>query len=330
MQDALTTEVLVVGAGMTGLTAACELQRSGLEVLVVDKNRSVGGRVATRRTGRAAFDYGAQFITARSPRFAGAVDQWIRAGVAEEWYQRSANQSGGHSRWRGKPTMAAIPKHLVASVRVLLERRLASLRIDDAQSWAGEFSGGDTVRAGAVLLTPPVPKALALLDAGKVELSPQTRVCLEKIRYEPCFAVMAVLDGPSGLPLPGGLALRDGPLAWIADNQMKGVSAVPAVTIHATGMFSRGRWECDREETGKELLRAAEPWLGSNVIEWQIHGWRDSRAVSLEKVNCLTLSQFPPLVIAGDAFVAPRVEGAVLSGWAAADTLKQLIIGPGN
>ena len=70
-QDAgQTADVLVIGAGMAGLIAAAELQRAGRRVLVLDKGRGVGGRLASRRIGEASFDHGAQFITARTPRFA--------------------------------------------------------------------------------------------------------------------------------------------------------------------------------------------------------------------------------------------------------------------
>ena len=44
--------VVVVGAGIAGLTAARSLVESGAGVIVVDKSRGVGGRMATRRIGR--------------------------------------------------------------------------------------------------------------------------------------------------------------------------------------------------------------------------------------------------------------------------------------
>jgi len=46
MQNNHKVDVLIVGAGMAGLTAASELQNGGLKVLVVDKGRGVGGRLA--------------------------------------------------------------------------------------------------------------------------------------------------------------------------------------------------------------------------------------------------------------------------------------------
>jgi predicted NAD/FAD-dependent oxidoreductase len=183
---------------------------------------------------------------------------------------------------------------------------------------------GETVCASAVLLTPPVPQSLALLDAGGIELPKDTRARLESIEYEPCLAVMASLDAPAQIPSPGGLAPTEGPIAWISDNQMKGVSATPAVTIHATADFSQENWDRDRQKSGRALLRAAEPWLGSGVTEFQVHGWRYSKPVRTEESACLTLNESPLLVIAGDAFAGPRVEGAALSGWAAAEVLKQL------
>jgi predicted NAD/FAD-dependent oxidoreductase len=173
------------------------------------------------------------------------------------------------------------------------------------------------------LLTPPVPQSLAILVAGGSALPPEKTARLDAIEYERCLAVMAVLDGPARIPPPGGLAPTEGPIAWIADNQRKGVSAAPAVTIHATAAFSLAHWDRDRKDCGRELLQAANVWLGSAVTEFQVHGWRYSKPVRVEESPCLMLMESPPLVLAGDAFAGPRVEGAALSGWAAADVLKQ-------
>ena len=35
-------------------------------------------------------------------------------------------------------------------------------------------------------------------------------------------------------------------------------------------------WDRDRNDSGRELLLAAQRWLGSAVTEFQIHGWRYS------------------------------------------------------
>ncbi len=44
----MNTDVLVLGAGVTGLTAACLLKRAGLRVEVVEARDRVGGRILTR------------------------------------------------------------------------------------------------------------------------------------------------------------------------------------------------------------------------------------------------------------------------------------------
>jgi hypothetical protein len=49
------TGVLVIGAGMAGLIAALELTRAGARVVILDKGRSVGGRLASRPVAAATF-----------------------------------------------------------------------------------------------------------------------------------------------------------------------------------------------------------------------------------------------------------------------------------
>jgi predicted NAD/FAD-dependent oxidoreductase len=319
------TEILIVGAGMSGLTAATELRRAGRDVLVIDKGRGVGGRLASRRLGAATLDHGAQFITARSPRFRATIEGFLEAGVVEEWWRGQHEEGDPRPRWRGSPSMTAVAKHLARDLEVLLSTRILSLEAAQ-ESWTARLEGGGTVHSRAVLLTPPVPQALELLVTGGVHLPEEIRPRLESIAYESCIAALAVLDGPSRVPDPGGVAPVEGHVAWIADNQKKGISQAPAVTIHATAEFSAKNWSRDRRESGRELLRAAASWLGSRVTELQVHGWLYSRAIGDQPDPCLILSQSPALVLAGDAFAGSRVEGAALSGWAAADALTSILV----
>jgi predicted NAD/FAD-dependent oxidoreductase len=313
--------VLVIGAGVAGLTAAAELQRAGCRVLVLDKGRGVGGRLASRRIGGAVFDHGAQFITARTSPFAALVEDCRRAGAVEEWYRGVVDGSDAHVRWRGHPAMTSVAKHLAHGIDMVLDTRVVALTAS-RHHWRAESGTGSVWSAGAVVLTPPVPQSLAILKAGAVALQPETRARLEAIEYERCLAVMAVLAGPSRLEPPGGLAPDDGPIAWIADSQLKGISAEPAVTIHATHAFSLEHWERDRQDSGRRLLDAASGWLGADVRTFQVHGWLYSKPLQVDEHRCAMVGQGPPLVLAGDAFAGPRVEGAALSGWAAAKAVR--------
>jgi len=316
------TDILIVGAGMSGLLAANDLQASGFHLLVVDKGRGAGGRLASRRIGSATFDHGAQFITARTPRFAALLNEWQELGLVTEWY-RGANAE--HIHWRGVPSMTAIPKHLAHSLNVRLEMKMTALK-QESSRWLATFENGERVSTSAVLLTAPVPQSLTVLDAGGVVLEASIREQLEAVEYEPCLAVMEVLNGQSNIPQPGFLRFDSGPISWIADNQAKGISAVSAMTIHATPAFSLEHQEDDRQKMGQHLLEVAVPWLGSEIAEFQVHAWRYARPRNAQDHPCLILNQSPPLLIAGDAFGGPRVEGAALSGWAAAEELKELVV----
>lgn len=310
-------DVVIVGAGMAGLSAARDLSAAGLSVMVVDKGRGVGGRMATRRIGDATFDHGAQFITTRDPDFAGDLSGWRDAGAAAVWCHGFGSEADGHERWRGAPTMNSLPRHMARGLDIRLDQAVASIHSIPG-GWC--LRGGDawTLTGRAVLLTAPIPQSLALIRAGGWTAPGDIHDRLAAVEYERCLAVMAVLERPSMLPPPGARAFASGPLAWMADNQAKGTSTRPAVTLHASGAFSLEHWDADRQETGRRLLDVAAEWIGCRVLEFQVHGWRYSKPVLALEERCRVLGDGPPLVMAGDAFGGPRVEGAALSGKAAA------------
>jgi predicted NAD/FAD-dependent oxidoreductase len=320
--------VVVVGAGIAGLTAAGSLAPS-CDVVVLDKGRGVGGRLATRRIGDATFDHGAQFITTHTPAFAEVVAGWERAGVAQPWFRGRIGPDGtsdpdGHIRFRGVATMNAIAKHLAQGLDVRVASLVCALEPVEA-GWSVCLENGSCLHAEAVVLTAPVPQALALMAAGGIAVSPADGQALEAIRYEPCLAVMAALDGPSGLDHPGAVDPSAGPIDWIADNQRKGVSTTAAVTLHATAEFSRTHWDASDEVVIAELLRSAS--LASRPLEGQVQvqRWRFARPTTIHPDRSLTVDGVPPLVLAGDAFGGAKVEGAALSGVAAARTVRLLL-----
>ena len=328
MQD--QRSCVVVGAGISGLMAARALATAGWEVTVLDKGRGVGGRMATRRlvderVGTGTLDHGAQFFTVREDRFLEYVTTWLEVGVAVEWSRGFPDASGGggedgHPRYRGTSGMTSIPKHLARDLDVRTGEQATAVRVEDG-SWAVLCRSGLEILGGALLLTAPVPQSLALVAS---ELPGRAKLELEGISYAPCLAVMTLLDGPSGLPAPGGVQIKDEPLDWIGDNEQKGISRAPAVTIHAGPRWSADHYDDPEEEIVEALLGFAREVVGgfpSEVVETSLQRWRYSWVTRSHPERCLVAGKEPPLVFAGDAFGSPKVEGAALSGLAAADAL---------
>jgi predicted NAD/FAD-dependent oxidoreductase len=195
-------------------------------------------------------------------------------------------------------------------------------------SWVVHAGSGKQETAAALLLAAPVPRSLTLIDSGDFELPAKTRGKLENISYAPCLALMALLDGPTGVPEPGGVQIKGEPLDWIGDNERKGISEAPGITVHAGPGWSREHFEAEEAEIVPSLLSLTGEWLGTDlipkVVKTSIARWRHSWVTQPYPEPYLVASEDPPLFFVGDAFAGQKVEGATLSGLAAADHLLNL------
>ena len=316
--------IVIVGAGLAGLVAARELHAAGAVVTVLDKGRSPGGRLATRRVGGATLDHGAQFFTVRSPAFATTVDDWRRRGLVHVWnhgFERPGDDptaGDGHPRYVASGGMNSLAKDLAVGLDVRCSTMVFAVRRD---AGSGDVSvvidDGTSLEADAVIVTAPLPQAFALMIDGGIELDET----LFRTDYDRTIGLLVRLDRAPRLPASGGVQDANEVFGFVGDNASKGISAEPAVTFHATATWSETHWNDDNESVIEQLTAAAAPWLGdATILEHSLKKWRLATPRSIWPDPCWTTAG-GKVIMAGDAFAGPKVEGAHNSGLAAAHTL---------
>lgn len=313
-------DLLVIGAGIAGLLAARELaDKHGLRVAIFDKSRGVGGRMATRRDGDASYDHGAQFFSVTNPRFKAWVDQWLDRRVVKLWFDQFGDEPP-MMRYAALPSMTAVAKKLVDGQELHRQAKITSASRESGE-WILKTEDGNTFRGERLLINAPVPQAMEILDAGGVSLPAEDDAFLRSIRYAKTIAAMVELDGPSGLPAPGRLKLNPPePIQWMADNQQKGISALPAVTIHSGHDFAEKYFDAPDDKRLPLLVEAAKPHLKANILSVKGHRWKFAHRLT-EHDRDFYANAGLGLWMAGDSFHAPKVEGAAMSGLLAADDI---------
>ena len=315
MDEEFIVDVLVIGAGISGLICATELQKSGLQVVLLDKGRNAGGRLSTREMQGARVDHGAQFFTVRDPRFKIYVDQWIDSGVIREWFRHADwdTNATGYPRYCGVDGMNSIAKYLASTLEVRHSEEVQTLSLRGG-CWFATTKNGNEFVAKKLVITTPLPQALALMETTNLNWAGDLLSRLKQVRYEKGLAALVLLDQPSLVPVPGALKFSSGPLVWIADNQMKGISPdVTALTLHASAQFATEHWDSSDAVRGQLMLNAAEQFIQGSVVDLRCHRWGFTLPLNPWPQTYLSIEPLG-LALAGDAFGGSRIEGAALSG----------------
>jgi predicted NAD/FAD-dependent oxidoreductase len=313
-------ETIILGAGISGLILAHELRRAGRDVLILEKSRGVGGRIATKRLQEFSFDQGAPFFSAKSPFLIDQASEWLKGGVVERWSFPHAE------RWRGTPTANALPRHLSQGLNIRRECKVTAVFKTDSQAdlqadsrWRLETEQGEEFFCNQLFMTAPVPQNRDLLKAGNVVLDRETEEKLSTVAYAPCLAGLFLLEGASQVPAIGAVE-HQGLLTWISDRTAGSGSGRPYSTlmVHAEGEWSRQHYAGAEEEILSVLEKEAAPWIGGCRIQAKaLHRWKFAK-VKTRYPEDYYLHESGSLGMAGDSFGEPRIEGAVLSGLALA------------
>ena len=320
--DGRRLRIGVVGAGMAGLTAAKTLSDQGHDVVVVEKARGAGGRMSTRRNGDLRFDHGAQYFTARDPRFLRHVLAWQERGLVQAWDARIATigdhdsnqQKQSTRRFVGVPGMNAICRELANELADCRFNWVVRDLKQQKKGWILTSDENQTLECDALILTTPPEQASMLLRDPEVDKQ------ISAVEMMPCWSLMLVLNKPL-FPEHDAAFVNQGPLNWVASQPSRpGRPAANAWVLHASPQWSSMHLEKSADEVRDLLLDAARalPLARSFKVESAVaHRWRYALAKQPLDCGVIWLGS-KNLALAGDWCHGSRVEGAFLSGTAAA------------
>jgi predicted NAD/FAD-dependent oxidoreductase len=311
--------IAILGAGLAGLACARALAAAGARVVLFDKGRAAGGRIATRRAEGVSFDHGAPVIVAQDPRFA---DSLRAAGVAP-W------PAGGGLV--GVPTMSALPRAWAAGRDLRLSRQVVALR-REAAGWVLLYYDAARLRPGlpapqdppqaegpfdAVLSTLPAPQAAPLLAPH----APDLAAAAAAVPFVPCWTLMAAF--PTRLPLPDTVLARGPITRALRDSAKPGRDGTAECwVVQAGAEWSRATLEQGAEEATRRLLEmlsaAAGPLPPPRYAA--AHRWRYAFATRPLGRPCLWDAALG-LGLAGDWCLGSGAEDAWTSGTSLAAAL---------
>lgn len=311
-------KVAVIGAGIAGLSCARTLQSFGIEVAVFEKSRGPSGRMSTRRTPDWSADHGAQYFTARDPRFIQEVDRWQQAGIADIWtpqlkvYEAQVWRASKstETRYVGTPQMNSPGKYLAEGLSIQYEKTITKLERRGHQ-WAlhcGE-SGELADLYDLVIIALPAPQASALLKY----LDSRAASIANAAQMKACWTMMASLPNQSTTDFEAAFINQE-IISWICQNSSKPMRPGNTWTIHGNPSWSQDNVELSKEEAQGQMVECLTR-LGFNCQDAEIsmHRWRYASGGLENAIGFLSLPDIG-LGLCGDWLNGGRVEGAWLSG----------------
>ena len=314
-------DTVVIGAGMTGITCARVLANAGCAVVVLDKGRGIGGRMATRRVtldgAEAQFDHGAQYISTVTPEFATLLADLPDAAATWE-------DGADRPHHVGLPGMSGLPRAMANGLDVRQGVEVTALT-PGADGWQ-ITAGGDDMTAKRIVLTIPAPQIPALIGADHPLAAP-----LDSVTLDPCLTLMAAF--PESAPRPFISRVQpEAPLSWIAQDSTK-----PGRARHVTTWVAQaGRdWSMQyidhaHTDIAARLLPVLCKAIGTDpadALYAAAHRWRFAHVATALQSPFLS-SDAGDLYLGGDWCLGPCVEAAWQSGTAiAADILERRDVG---
>lgn len=313
--------IAIIGSGMSGLTIANKLSAAN-EVVIFDKSRGVGGRMATKRTENYHFDHGAQFFIAKGKEFKEFCQKAKDDDIIQDWQCRFSEIIDGKvnrnyqfdskkPHFVSKPQMNSVCKYIAKDLNILLNKQIKYVNFDN-NKWSLQDSQEEVYgNFDYLILAIPSHQAIDLIPKNFKYFKD-----VKNVKMSGCFTVM--LGFKQDLEMDFDAALIKGSnISWISVNSSKPERPGGfCMIVNSTNKWADDNIEEDLEVVKSQIISSLRKLVDFDLkdIDYQnIHRWRYANSPPRSGNK----SFFDPnlnLGVCGDWAISGRIESAFLSG----------------
>ena len=292
---------VIVGAGLSGLNFAFRARTSdpNRKILILEKSKSCGGRMATRRVGESKFDHGAQFIK-QSAASAPLINFWDCQKVLRKFPSEQINAFCGISG------MTQLSKKISESLNIRYNCKVFQLQ-RTGDGWQISFNESESVFSKNIILSSPLPQSLELLNSSGISFDPG----LSQIHYSK--AIVGLVEFSK--PLDEQMNYQenfDSSIFSICSQKEKGLASTFNYTIVMGDTWSEDHFSLPDEMILQKSMDVIQSKFKKNqILHAQIKKWKYCQPYKIWESPFYQAEEGCFLI--GDAFGGASLNGAIKS-----------------
>lgn len=324
----------IIGASISGLIAGKRLAEAGHDVTVIEKNRSLGGRLKTIRMDEMNLDVGLTHFDVQTNTFGSFVEKLEAEGAVKKWtkefglydgqelYHNDPN-SDARQYYVGTNGLQSMAEQMSRWVDIKSRETAGGITYigpdrSKKRSWMINLTDISVFECDAVIIATSAVEAYGILQTAQ-NITAARRIIryIDEVLYNSCYSLAATFDNE--VPEWKGLKLEHSSVKWISNEASKQDSEKAALVIQSTPQFFRKNAHKNEDEV-KELLIAeaasvAGSWINRPKSTY-LQSWKyfESRNPINEYFMELETDE-APLALIGDYLGGSSLENAFVSGY---------------
>ena len=303
-------DVLIIGGGLSGSFLGSLLVKKGLDVLIVEKSRLLGGRCSSKPVDGGLADYGCQIIKPKSN-----TTRLLLEDLHKKQIISFSNMFDPQSSYIGNYGISKIPQYFSLGVPSLTNTKIVRLKYH--RGFWHAYSENKSFISKTVILTMPSEQVKTLLSKS----TPKRDLNLPKLKYHSLYT--CTFSSTSDVKFMESTDHKD--FSWIINNTQKGIhNSRPIYTVNTSDRLTTRLQFFDEIEKLNLVNEALIKHGFSQVIDLKVHFWKYAFT---EGKSPLKYSWNPEYGIGacGDGYGHGNIDGAITSAYHIKDQIIHLL-----